>query len=532
MVAIAASRGNKWRSLWSIFTILLVLLSGFSILCWQGYSKLNAEREFELALVISQVDDILDNVKDSAGEAQSLVGKACAGAEVPLRMLAAHSPYVRTLALVFKERAYCSSVFGEMDIPVNQLHEPGRSLLLVEREHNELNSDVLTPLLSFRQDSEDGAVLVGVYPSELSEKLLIEQSSSRKLGSRQLLQIGNTWLDESGQFLEQRPDGDLNWQSYGSSKYLYRIWQGRPEQAPLALLLSGEEGMMMVLVILALGMGGMVYVTWGRMLTPEMEMRRALLRGEFVPFIQPIVSGHDGSLVGAEVLVRWNHYRSGMIRPDLFVPLAEECGVIVPITRELMLEVARELSAHLDQLPPEFHISFNICPIQCHDFSLLEDCQTFLSAFPPGRICLTLELTERVLLEPTEITTLLFERLDQIGVKIALDDFGTGHSSLSYLQQFRVDYLKIDRCFVAMIGSDALSRHILDGTLDLAQRLGLKTVAEGIENQEQADFLRERQVAYLQGFWFAQPMTMKEFNAYLRTAPELPLNEGGWRPAM
>ncbi|MFA7261132.1 MAG: EAL domain-containing protein, partial [Aeromonas bestiarum] len=101
--------------------------------------------------------------------------------------------------------------------------------------------------------------------------------------------------------------------------------------------------------------------------------------------------------------------------------------------------------------------------------------------------------------------------LRQMGVKIGLDDFGTGHSSLTYLQQFHVDYLKIDQSFVAMIGTNALSRHILDSTISLATRLGLETIAEGVETQEQADFLTERNVNYLQGYLYGRPLTPAQF---------------------
>jgi EAL domain-containing protein (putative c-di-GMP-specific phosphodiesterase class I) len=124
---------------------------------------------------------------------------------------------------------------------------------------------------------------------------------------------------------------------------------------------------------------------------------------------------------------------------------------------------------------------------------------------------LVLELTERELIEPTAITHQLFDQLHDLGVKIAIDDFGTGHSSLGYLRQFNVDYLKIDQSFVAMIGIDALSRHILDSIIELAIKLGLAMVAEGVETQQQSDYLTAHNVNFLQGYLFGRPMPGVEF---------------------
>lgn len=123
---------------------------------------------------------------------------------------------------------------------------------------------------------------------------------------------------------------------------------------------------------------------------------------------------------------------------------------------------------------------------------------------------LVLELTERELLKPNSTTHTLFEQLHSLGVMIALDDFGTGHSSLAYLRQFNVDYLKIDQSFVAMIGLDALSRHILDSIIELSTKLGLGIVAEGVETLEQRDYLAALQVEFLQGYLFGHPMPVDE----------------------
>lgn len=128
-----------------------------------------------------------------------------------------------------------------------------------------------------------------------------------------------------------------------------------------------------------------------------------------------------------------------------------------------------------------------------------------------------LELTERELIEPTDITRELFEALHRLGVMIAIDDFGTGHSSLGYLRSFNVDYLKIDQSFVAMIGVDALSRHILDSIIELSGKLDLGIVAEGVETAEQCQYLATQGVDFLQGYLFGRPMPADEFIRCLRS---------------
>ncbi len=214
--------------------------------------------------------------------------------------------------------------------------------------------------------------------------------------------------------------------------------------------------------------------------------------------------------MGVEVLMRWQHPDVGLIRPDLFIPQAEACGLIVPMTSLIMGRVGQQLVASQAQLPDGFHISFNISAAHCRDDSLLEECRSFLARFAPGKVTLVLELTERELLVADPHTLSLFQALNEMGVKLAMDDFGTGHSSLVYLQQFHVDYLKIDQSFIRRIGTESLSEHIVDNVIDLGHRLGLALVAEGVETREQAEYLKGK-VTYLQGYLFGRPVPVRQF---------------------
>lgn len=216
-------------------------------------------------------------------------------------------------------------------------------------------------------------------------------------------------------------------------------------------------------------------------------------------------------MTGAEVLMRWQHPQSGLIPPYQFIPLAEESGLIVPMTRLIMAQVREQFGPLAAQLPKNFHFGFNICASHFKDHSLAEDCKAFIDTFKVNPINLVLELTERELIEPGEITYSLFRTLRQMGVLIAMDDFGTGHSSLAYLQKFHIDILKIDQSFIGRIGTDALAEHIVDNVIDLAKRLQMIIVAEGIETQTQVNYLAPYQLEFLQGYFFGKPVPPEIF---------------------
>lgn len=240
-------------------------------------------------------------------------------------------------------------------------------------------------------------------------------------------------------------------------------------------------------------------------------MHRALERGEFVPFMQPVVLGTAGQIVGCEVLVRWVTPNHGVVPPDLFIPLAERNGMTTSITRHLMRKVQCYFAPLAGELPPGFNFGFNVAASQLREPSLVDDCRAFLEKFAGQAISLTLEVTEREVVTNDVETQRVFSALKALGVAVALDDFGTGHANLAYIQTFEIDALKLDKRFVCGVCTDALSTHIIDNVLDLANRLGLRVVAEGIENVEQRDFLAQRGITLMQGYLFGKPLPMDDF---------------------
>jgi EAL domain-containing protein (putative c-di-GMP-specific phosphodiesterase class I) len=185
------------------------------------------------------------------------------------------------------------------------------------------------------------------------------------------------------------------------------------------------------------------------------------------------------------------------------------------MTTALIRRTARELAPLQDALPENFHVSINISANFLADPELIATCKQFYQQFRTGKIRLVLELTEREAIVPTEALQSQIRALRAEGILIALDDFGVGHSNLNYLKEFQADMLKIDRGFITGIGNNDLSCHVLQSIIDLSRQLKLKVIAEGIETLEQANYLQEKGVEYLQGYYFSKPQPIAVFKTQI-----------------
>ncbi|WP_068978954.1 EAL domain-containing protein [Aeromonas sp. EERV15] len=487
----------------TLLVFALPLLAGSWIINSNYVQDLKADSSASAHKARALLEAMLDHAEQANREVLPLVNAPCAENKLVLRTKVALEPFLRSVNLVRDGIINCTSLFGEANDADDGSIYTGRKLLLMSGNRVRQNH----PLLVVRTEQGRDAALSAIDSSQLSFMLSLSGQSSELF-----LQVGSARLDESGRYLSDPPKLHRSTGlALSSSHYpftihagysLPRYWQSVWEARRMALLWLGVSSFLL---------SWAVWWILGRPGSPSDELRRALRAREFVPYLQPLVASNGGRMTGAEVLMRWQHATEGMIRPDLFIPQAEESGLIVPMTNQIIQRVASQLSRVQEQLPDGFHLSFNISAAHCHDFALLAECRAFLGHFVPGKVVLVLELTERELLMSDPQTLSLFRQLDEMGVKLAIDDFGTGHSSLAYLQQFHVDYLKIDQSFIARIGTESLSEHIVDNVIDLATRLGLALVAEGVETERQADYLRAKGVDYLQGYLFARPMPLRQF---------------------
>ena len=248
----------------------------------------------------------------------------------------------------------------------------------------------------------------------------------------------------------------------------------------------------------------------------EMDLSRAIEKNELSLHYQPQLDTIDNSVVGAEALVRWNHPIKGLVPPYQFIPIAENCGEIIPIGQWIMETACRQAREWQDKGLPPFRVCVNISAKQFHlsDFTQrVEDALTKSKLAPQW---LELEITEGMVIADKDSIIPKLEKLSSLGVTLAIDDFGTGYSSLAYLKKFSVHQLKIDQSFIRDITEDHDDAAITDAVIRLGHSLGLKVVAEGVETEEHVQLLRQKGCDVLQGYHFSKPLPVDQFEDWLK----------------
>jgi len=248
----------------------------------------------------------------------------------------------------------------------------------------------------------------------------------------------------------------------------------------------------------------------------EENLRRALERQEFSLHYQPKINLGSGKITGAEALLRWTHPSRGPVSPAQFIPVAEDCGLILPIGNWVLREACKQARAWLDAGLPLGTIAVNISSMEFRDDNFLENVFTTLKDTGLDPRALELELTESVLMKRAESAASVLKTLRARGVQIAVDDFGTGYSSLSYLRKFPIDALKIDQSFVRQITSAPDDTTIVTAVISMGRSLKLRVVAEGVETQQELEFLQAHQCDEAQGYYFSRPVLPQIFANLLK----------------
>ncbi|KAA2237764.1 bifunctional diguanylate cyclase/phosphodiesterase [Salinarimonas soli] len=238
----------------------------------------------------------------------------------------------------------------------------------------------------------------------------------------------------------------------------------------------------------------------------ELDMREAMAAGEFELHYQPLLDLARDRIVGFEALVRWNHPSRGTISPGIFIPVAEDTGLIVPLGEWVL----REACAEAARWPADVRVSVNVSAVQFRQRNLVQLVMSALasSGLAPGR--LELEITESVLMQESEASVRILHQLRALGVRIAMDDFGTGYSSLSYLRRFPFDKIKIDRSFVKELSANPESTAIVRAIVSLGRSLGISTTAEGVETHEQLEIVRAEGCTEIQGYLLSPPRPARD----------------------
>ncbi|KQT01631.1 hypothetical protein ASG42_26840 [Rhizobium sp. Leaf391] len=333
-------------------------------------------------------------------------------------------------------------------------------------------------------------------------------------------------MSESGDVIKTRNDPDLglaaalfrNGIDHGlHSGRLYTVLKrnGRAVVAMVSEAAVRDEWLRQMRIFIPFGafmalcIVGIVFWMSKKRLLPKAELELAVRNREFIVYYQPIIELKTGICFGAEALVRWKRPDGTMIRPDLFIPIAEETGTILAITDQVIDCVIADLGTLLLK-DRALHIAINVCADDMGTGRILRVLDEKLSSTAIRREQIWLEVTERGLVDIDAARATLLDARD-LGHAVAIDDFGTGYSSLQYLQGLPMDALKIDKSFVDTIGRDTATSSVILHIISMSQELGLITTAEGVETEEQAAFLRLKNVDFAQGWLFSKAISAQDF---------------------
>ncbi|MFG1172348.1 EAL domain-containing protein [Erwiniaceae bacterium CAU 1747] len=458
---------------------------------------------------IQRFDRMFSPLDVAADKALAWVGTDCGLLRFKLIEKLAMLQTVRSILLVDNDRIYCSSIFDRLDLPFSsnypELADGNQRMQLAVDEHLLKGSPILLFWTPRQEDNRAG--VLQVINIELMTSYLLEPALPWV--ERAILNVGNQSLEYGNPLIEPAtPAEDQVSIEESSLRYPFSITLFGPSPSQLALM--NVPSQLPLALLLSLLMGYIVWLATANRMSLSWQISYGITSREFMVYCQPLINAHTGQCDGIEMLLRWHNPRQGWIPPDVFIPLAERQNLIAPLTRFVISEAVR----HLPLLPlrSSFHIAINVAASHFHNRAIIDDLQRLWWPANP-RPQLVVELTERDSLPVVDWRVV--SHLHKLGVKLAIDDFGTGHSSLSYLKTLSPDVLKIDKVFTAAIGTDAINATVTDMVISLAQQLNIGLVAEGVETAEQADYLRERGVDVLQGYYYARPMPLGDFPAWL-----------------
>ncbi|RKQ16518.1 phosphodiesterase [Lysinibacillus endophyticus] len=253
-----------------------------------------------------------------------------------------------------------------------------------------------------------------------------------------------------------------------------------------------------------------------RLIALDTEIRKAIEHRDFELYYQPKVDSKKNKIIGVEALVRWKNEKLGFVSPGEFIPYAEETGLIIPISEIILEKACEELAVLRMAGYSNLTISINISSIHFQQQNFLESIQRILEKYNTSAQNFEIEVTERTVMNSEEETIRKLVRLKQLGFKLSIDDFGTGYSSLSYLVRFPLDYLKIDRSFIHHIVTLDDKQAVVDAIIQMAHRLKMEVIAEGVESIQQINILRDMGCDYIQGYFYSKPIPLDELIEFLQ----------------
>jgi sensor c-di-GMP phosphodiesterase-like protein len=510
MTHLAASQYRYYRWLLAGAAALAILLVSLYTRYYQEVQDIEQSQHRLATRTVTKINQLLAPAQQQAERSMALLDLSCEEAMQTLRFRAAQNQGMRAMLLVKDGRIYCSSLLGSRNYQFSSLLPTlanGDSRLAL-RPSLMVSRGVPTLIMWTPSATDPNSGVLHVFNIELLANFLLEPQEP--YAQRVVLNVADNSLEYGRKEILSRDtlSKDLRYTA-SSSQYPFSITLFGPQVSMLAL--SALPRHIPLALLISLLAAYVVYLLTANRMSLSYHIGHAIQHREFRVYCQPIINSETGRCSGVEMLLRWKKKRQGWISPDVFIPLAEQHELIIPLTRYLMNRVVENL--RLFPPRPSFYISINVAAEHFDTTHIIDDIRNiWLPAHPMPS--LMLELTERTALSAIQHEQI--KTLKEMGIMLAIDDFGTGHSSLSYLKNLSPDVLKIDRGFTAAIGTDAINATVTDTIITLAQRLKLKLVAEGVETEEQANYLRSRDVNALQGYYFAKPMPIHVFPLWLQ----------------
>ncbi|WP_158784998.1 EAL domain-containing protein [Pantoea sp. BAV 3049] len=472
------------------------------------------------SMLLTQAESISDQAWNMVGQLRQFDGARCSDIDDDLMRLAALYPYFRSIGVMQSGEVTCSSAFGSIN---------GNLPTMIQRQPPEHRKAwwMLSIAGTYAVKDRPAVIFIRDTPSQFSTYAVVDgqylldfmHAVGKSHGYNIELQFGGGYNIDGG-YAPSAGSFLLSASTLTVTSNRYPI-VARVTSPPSDAALTWRHGLLTFMPMAVIFSLLLITVTnnWlQRKLSMRDQLQRAINHREFSVNYQPIYDIANQTYGGAEALMRWQLPNGSWVRPDLFIAAAESEEMIVQLTRHLMDLIAEDVQNWT--LPPGFHLGVNVAAEHIQHAEFIEDIRTFAARIAMHQISLTLELTERSLISEGDEVVRKLQQLRSEGIRISIDDFGTGHCSLSYLQTFPLDYLKIDRGFVNAIESLQDETPVLDAIIMLSKKLKLSVVAEGVETPLQLAWLKARGVDYIQGYLYARPMTSAAMMTWIHSADQ------------
>jgi sensor c-di-GMP phosphodiesterase-like protein len=466
-----------------------------------------ADVEFNAQRAIAVIEGRIDRVLAALDELVAGGATSCASAHLDAMRAASFAtwPIKELSVLGIDGQTSCS----DMGLPLaareprskpQPIEAPDTSIELVRFPIGDQD------MVRVRRTLPNGDSLAGAMSVDLFVPIAWSQTNMSNAYARVALRDGTNVVEVNAQTIENTLPDDIFSASQDSERFGLRAVVSRTRAQLLArnsdlhvngLILSGLAAIIIFGVIIAL--------THRRRSDPREKLAAALAAGEFVPFYQPIIDITSGRLIGAEALARWRKPDGSIVSPAMFIPMMEENGLIVELSERMMRRACEDVGEAYTR-HPHLRVSFNLTAEQFEHEATVDEIRSIFYRSPIKLSQVVLELTERQEPRDFDQTRQIVASLQVLGCKVALDDVGTGHSGLSSILKLGVDVIKIDKMFVDSMDNDRNSAAIIGTLVELARKLGMDTVAEGVEHFDQVAELRRRGIRAAQGFVFSPPL--------------------------